>query len=89
MGDFDSLFSVSVLERYDCVRSQRQQAQESAGLPKGGLDSPLYIEKIVDKAKDLNNDIPDIVKLSHVYSTATVHHHYNLALARSGLTILL
>ena len=53
MEDFGSLFSVSALERYDCVRSQRQQAQMSVDLPKGGLDSPLYVEKIVDQAKEL------------------------------------
>ena len=54
MEDFGSLFSVSVLERYDSVRSQRQQAQASVDLPNRGLDSPLYSEKFVDQVKNWN-----------------------------------
>ena len=53
MEDFSSLFSVSVLERYDCVRSQRQ-AQGSVDLPNEGLGSPLYADEFMDKAKDWN-----------------------------------
>ena len=70
------------------MRSQRQ-AQASVGLPKGGLGSPLYIEELVDKAEDWNENSPNIVIQQCVYSTATVHHHCNLALACSGLAILL
>ena len=40
MDDLDSLFSVSVLERYDHVQSQRQQAQVTVDLPNGDLGSP-------------------------------------------------
>ena len=32
----------------------RGSKQASADLPKGGLDSPLYIEEFMDKAKDWN-----------------------------------
>ena len=88
MGDFGSLFSVSALEQYDCPQSQRQQASVSRST-KGGLDSPLYAEEFVGKAEDWNENSPDIVKQQRVYSTATVHHHCNLALAHSGLAILL
>ena len=62
MEDFSSLFSVSALEWYDCVQSQRQQVQASVDLPKGGLDSPLYTEEFGDKAKDWNENSPDIIK---------------------------
>ena len=40
---------ISVLERYDCVRSQRQ-AQASVDLPNEGLGSPLYADEFMDKA---------------------------------------
>ena len=77
MEDFGSLFSVSVLEWYNCVRSHRQQAQALVDLPKGCLGSPLYIEEFVGKAKDRNENSPDIVKQQRVYSPATFHHHCN------------
>ena len=70
--DFGSLFSVSALEWYDCVQSQRQQAQASVDLPQGGLDSLLYVEEFIDKVKDWNENSPDIVKQQRA---ATVHHH--------------
>ena len=70
------------------MKSQRQ-AQASVDLPKGGLGSPLYVEELVDKTEDWNENSSDIVIQQCVYSTATVHHHCNLALACSGLAILL
>ena len=63
--------------------------QASTDLPKGGLDSPLYVEEFVDQAKEWNENSPDIVKQQCVYFPATFDHHCNLALTCFGLAILL
>ena len=57
--DFGSLFSVSALERYTCVRSDRQQASVSRST-KRRLGFTLYVEQFVDKAKDWDKNSPYI-----------------------------
>ena len=71
------------------MQSQGQQVQASVDLPKGGLGFPLYIEEFMDKVMNWNKNSPDIIKQQRLYSVATVRHCCNLALARSGLAILL
>ena len=62
--DFGSLFSFSVLERYDCVQDHRLQASVN----RTTKISPLCV---VGKAKNWNENSPRMVKQRHVYSPET------------------
>ena len=45
----------------------------------------MYVEELVDKAKDWNENCPEIDKQQRVYSTATFHYHCSLVLAHPDL----